>query len=75
MLARGSVAMPDALAPLTDQNRNRRASGSRPQIESGGGKALNLPDRVADDLYEERLTIAAAVEKPPLVGNRAELRR
>jgi hypothetical protein len=49
----------------------------RPRIESGGGKALNFPDladRVADDLYKDRLTIAAAVEHLPL-GNRAELRR
>ena len=49
----------------------------RPRIESGGGKALNFPDladRVADDLYKDRLTIAAAVENLPL-GNRAELRR
>ena len=49
----------------------------RPRIENGGGKALNFPDladRVADDLYKDRLTIAAAVENLPL-GNRAELRR
>jgi len=39
-------------------------------------KALNFPDladRVADDLYKDRLTISAAEEKLPL-GNRAELR-
>jgi hypothetical protein len=49
----------------------------RPRVESGGGKALNFPDladRVADDLYKERMTIAAAAEKLPL-GNRAELHR
>jgi hypothetical protein len=49
----------------------------RPRIESAGGKALNFPDladRVADDLYKDRMTIAAAVENLPL-GNRAELRR
>jgi|SRR5450432_2278831 len=37
----------------------------RPRIESGGGKALNFPDladHVADDLYKDRLTTAAAVE-------------
>jgi len=49
----------------------------RPRVESGGGKSLNfldLADRVADDLYKDRLTIVGAVEKAPL-GNRAELRR
>src|SRR5260221_10785210 len=49
----------------------------RPRVESAGGKSLNFPDladRVADDLYKDRLTIASAVEKLPL-GNRAELRR
>jgi hypothetical protein len=49
----------------------------RPRIEAGGGRSLNFPDladRVADDLYKERMTIAAAVDTLPL-GNRAELRR
>jgi len=49
----------------------------RPRVESTGGKALSFPDladRVADDLYKERITIAAAAETLPL-GNRAELRR
>jgi MinD-like ATPase involved in chromosome partitioning or flagellar assembly len=49
----------------------------KPLIESSGGKSVNFPelaDRVADDLYTDRLTIAAAVEKLPM-GNRAELRR
>src|SRR5262249_38842279 len=49
----------------------------RPRIESTGGKSLSFPDladRVADDLYKERMTIAAAAEKLP-IGNRAELRR
>jgi hypothetical protein len=49
----------------------------RPRVESGGGKSLSFPDladRVADDLYKDRLTIAAAAEQLPL-GNRAELRR
>ena len=49
----------------------------RPRVESGGGKSLSFPDladRVADDLYKERMTIAAAGETLPL-GNRAELRR
>jgi hypothetical protein len=49
----------------------------RPRVESTGGKSLSFPDladRVADDLYKERMTIAAAVEKLP-IGNRAELRR
>lgn len=49
----------------------------RPRVEAGGGRSLNFPDladRVADDLYKERMTIAAAVDTLPL-GNRAELRR
>lgn len=49
----------------------------RPRVESAGGKSLSFPDladRVADDLYKERMTIAAAAERLP-IGNRAELRR
>jgi hypothetical protein len=49
----------------------------RPRIQASGGQSLNFPDladRVADDLYKERMTIAAAVDTLPL-GNRAELRR
>jgi hypothetical protein len=49
----------------------------RPRVESAGGKAVSFPDladRVADDLYKERMTIAAAAGTLPL-GNRAELRR
>ena len=49
----------------------------RPRVESAGGKSVSFPDladRVADDLYKERMTIAAAAETLPL-GNRAELRR
>lgn len=52
-------------------------SKSRPRVEGTGGKSLSFPDladRVADDLYKDRLTIAAAATKLPL-GNRAELRR
>jgi hypothetical protein len=54
----------------------RRVEGGSPADRERGGKALNFPDladRVADDLYKDRLTIAAAVENLPL-GNRAELR-
>jgi hypothetical protein len=49
----------------------------RPRVEGTGGKAWNFPDladRVTDDLYKERMTIAMAGERLPL-GNRAELRR
>ncbi len=47
----------------------------RPRVESTGGKSLSFPDladRVADDLYKERMTIAAAVEKLPIGSRRAE---
>lgn len=62
-----------------DETKFELYAGSklRPRVESVGGKSLSFPDladRVADDLYKDRLTIAAAATKLPL-GNRAELRR
>ena len=62
-----------------DETKFELYAGSklRPRVESTGGKSLSFPDladRVADDLYKDRLTIAAAATKLPL-GNRAELRR
>lgn len=52
-------------------------SNLRRTIESEGGQSLVFPalaSRVADDLYRNRLTIAAAMSALPL-GNRAELNR
>lgn len=62
-----------------DETKFELYAGSklRPRVESVGGKSLSFPDladRVADDLYKDRLTIAAAATKLP-IGNRAELRR
>lgn len=53
------------------------ASKVRAAVESRGGKSVTLPDladRVADDLYTQRLSIGAAAKVLPL-GNRAELFR
>jgi hypothetical protein len=53
------------------------SSQLRTLIESRGGKSLTLPDladRVADDLYSQRLSISAAAKVLP-IGNRAELTR
>lgn len=52
-------------------------SNTRTEIESKGGKSLtvaDLADRVSDDLYSKRLSIADAIKELPL-GNRAELLR
>lgn len=52
-------------------------SNLRIEIEESGGFSLNFPDladRVADDLYSRRLSIAAAMKELP-IGNRAELTR
>lgn len=49
----------------------------RKEVEARGGKSLLLPDladRVADELYSKRLSIAAAAKQMP-IGNRAELQR
>ena len=53
------------------------SSKLRSMIESRGGLSMLLPDladRVSDDLYCRRLSIAAAMRELPL-GNRAELQR
>lgn len=53
------------------------SSTTKKEIEKRGGRSLDMPDladRVADDLYTSRLTIADAVKDLPL-GNRAELLR
>lgn len=49
----------------------------RQAIEGKGGKSLtfpNLADRVSDDIYTKRLSLAKAAKELP-IGNRAELRR
>ncbi len=49
----------------------------RESIETKGGRSVTLPDladRVADDLYTQRLTLSAASKTLP-IGNRAELAR
>ena len=49
----------------------------RQVIEEKGGKSVTFPDladRVSDDLYSRRLSIAAAAKELP-IGNRAELLR
>lgn len=49
----------------------------RTAIESRGGLSLNFPDladRVSDDIYSKRLSIAKALKELP-IGNRAELAR
>jgi hypothetical protein len=46
----------------------------RETVEGRGGKSITLPDladRVADDIYVTRLSLAAAAKSPP-IGNRAE---
>ena len=53
------------------------ASKLRASIESRGGRSVTLPDladRVADDLYTQRLSLEAAAKSLP-IGNRAELAR
>lgn len=52
-------------------------SNIRTVIEKSGGRSITLPDladRVSDDLYSKRLSIAKAAQELPL-GNRAELLR
>ncbi|WLA31800.1 protein mobD [Xanthomonas citri] len=49
----------------------------RDAVEAKGGKSLtfpNLADRVSDDIYTKRLSLAKAAKELP-IGNRAELRR
>lgn len=52
-------------------------SKTRTEIEERGGKSLTFPDladRVSDDIYTNRMSIAAAIKELP-IGNRAELTR
>ena len=53
------------------------SSKLRALVEGRGGKSVTLPDladRVADDIYTQRLSLCAAFKALP-IGNRAELRR
>ena len=53
------------------------ASKLRTSVEGRGGQSVTLPDladRVADDIYTERLSLCAAAKSLP-IGNRAELGR
>ena len=53
------------------------ASNIKKAVEEHGGKSVTFPDladRVSDDLYSKRLSIAKASKELPL-GNRAELSR
>jgi hypothetical protein len=52
-------------------------SNTRHVVESRGGQSLNFPelaDRVSDDIYSKRFSIAKALKELP-IGNRAELSR
>jgi hypothetical protein len=62
-----------------DEKKFELYNGSplREVVESRGGKSITFPDladRVTDDLYSKRLSLAAAAKTLPL-GNRAELAR
>jgi hypothetical protein len=52
-------------------------SKTREAIEERGGLSMTFPDladRVSDDLYSKRMSIAVAAQELP-IGNRAELNR
>jgi CobQ/CobB/MinD/ParA nucleotide binding domain len=78
-------AMPDAVvhvvrnAHFGPEEKFELYNGSklRATVEEHSGKSLTFPDladRVSDDIYSKRMTIAAALKELPL-GNRAELAR
>ncbi|NOP35753.1 hypothetical protein, partial [Klebsiella pneumoniae] len=49
----------------------------RTAVEERGGKSVTFPDmadRVSDDIYSKRMSIAVALKELP-IGNRAELTR
>jgi hypothetical protein len=53
------------------------ASKIRQEMESRGGRTITFPDladRVADDIYTKRMSVAVAASELP-IGNRAELAR
>lgn len=62
-----------------DERKFELYNGSkiREAVETRGGKSITLPDladRVADDIYTQRLALSAAAKSLP-IGNRAELGR
>jgi hypothetical protein len=78
-------AMPNALVHvlrnnfLGDEHKFElyNESNIRKTVEERGGKSVNFPelaDRVSDDLYSNRLSIAKGLKELP-IGNRAELIR
>jgi hypothetical protein len=78
-------AIPDAAVHVVrngyfgEEKKFELYNGSKTKelIEAKGGKSVTFPelaDRVADDLYTRRLSIAAAGQQLP-IGNRMELRR
>ncbi|MET0340942.1 MAG: P-loop NTPase [Polyangiales bacterium] len=78
-------AMPNARVHVVrnsyfgDEKKFELYNGSRTRklVEDAGGKSLTFPelaDRVMDDLYTRRMSIAHALKELPL-GNRAELTR
>ena len=85
LLKRFLSAMPAATVHVLrnlywgDEAKFERYNGSelRKTVEERGGRSLNFPDladRVADDLFGQRLSVARALRDLPL-GHRAELRR
>ena len=78
-------AIPDTVVHVVrngyfgDEKKFELYNGSkiRSAVEARGGQSLNFPDladRVSDDLYSKRLSIAKALKELP-IGNRAELSR
>lgn len=62
-----------------DENKFELYNGSkvRTEIEDRGGHSVTFPDmadRVSDDIYSKRMSIAKALKELP-IGNRAELTR
>lgn len=85
LLREFAEAMPHALlhvvrnAHFGDEVKFELYNGSkiRTEMEGRGGRSITFPDladRVADDLYTKRLSVAAASTTLP-IGNRAELAR
>jgi hypothetical protein len=62
-----------------EENKFELYNGSklRTAVEERGGKSVTFPDmadRVSDDIYSKRMSIAVALKELP-IGNRAELTR
>jgi hypothetical protein len=78
-------AMPDAAVHVVrnghfgEEKKFELYNGSklRAAVEERGGQSLTFPDladRVSDDIYSKRMSIAVALKELP-IGNRAELTR